>query len=107
MLEEEKTGSVQNGYRPCVIMSNPLGLKHSPTIYVVPISTSKKRLLPFHVHIEHADMIDGTILNNSIVLCEQLRIINKEQCRKMIGLLNNMKIREIEAGLLMTLGITG
>jgi len=77
-------GSEQGGLRPVIIIQNNTGNRHSPTVIVAPITIShKKPKLPIHVNIN-----SGLLKKNSIVLCEQLRTIDKKRLHNYIGRLN-------------------
>lgn len=48
----EKEGSIQNGYRPVLVVSNDKNNTYSPTINIIPITTKmNKRKLPVHVEL--------------------------------------------------------
>lgn len=70
-------GSEQGGMRPVLIIQNNLGNKHAPTTIVAPI-TSKftKKILPTHIELTGLDH-----LRDSVVLCEQIRVIDKQRLR--------------------------
>ena len=67
-------GSEQGGSRPAVVVSNDVGNNFSPVIIVAPI-TSKvdKKRLPTQVELN----TDCGLSTESIVMCEQLRTIDK------------------------------
>ena len=41
-------GSEQGGIRPVLVVQNNIGNMHSPTLVVLPITSSKKPILPVH-----------------------------------------------------------
>lgn len=65
--------SEQNGIRPVVVIQNEMGNKHSPTVLVAPISTKRDKILRTHILIKQFDKIR----HNSIVLLEQIRVLDK------------------------------
>jgi mRNA interferase MazF len=68
-------GSEQGGTRPVLIIQNNLGNKHSPTTIVAPITSKfSKKILPTHIELEGLDN-----LRSSVVLCEQIRVIDKQR----------------------------
>lgn len=72
-------GSVQNGWRPGVIIQNNVGNQHSPNIIAIPLTSRMKSMeQPTHVFIPANET--GLKLN-SIALCENPETISK----KMIG----------------------
>ena len=68
-------GSEQGGIRPVVIVQNDKGNRHSPTVIVAAITTSRKKpALPLHVPITPGE---SGLSQPSVVLCEQLRTLEK------------------------------
>ena len=68
-------GSEQGGTRPVAIIQNDMGNLHSPTVIAVPLTGSTgKPALPTHVHIPRGE---GGLWRESIVLCEQVRTLEK------------------------------
>lgn len=86
------TGSEQGGIRPCVIVQNNVGNVFSNITIVIPITSSidKKYMGPSHLS------INKSLLNNltrdGIILCEQIRAVDKSRLKKKIGKLNNEEI---------------
>lgn len=75
-------GSEQSGLRPCVIIQNNVGNKYSPTVIVATITSSTtKAKLPTHIEIDERSGLDKP----SVILCEQIRTIDKNRIRKFIG----------------------
>ena len=97
-----KTGSIQAGTRPVVIVSNSLNKKFSPTVNVLPVTSRTKNGIPVHVDIG----ITEGLPQPSTVLTEQVATINKHQLKKYIGKCNNYKIYEIEKAMLLQLGVS-
>lgn len=80
-------GSEQGGIRPVLIIQNNMGNKHSPTT-IVAMLTSKigKKELPTHI-ILHKEDADG-LPKDSVILCEQIRTIDKRRIKDKIGSVN-------------------
>ena len=75
-------GSEQSGTRPCVIISNNKGNKFGPTIIVAAITSSySKGKLPTHIEIDKTCGLD----RDSVILCEQVRTIDKSRIKKYLG----------------------
>lgn len=76
-------GSEQGGVRPVLIIQNDLGNKYSPTVIAAAItSQTNKTKLPTHIE------IDGNtegLKNNSVILTEQIRTIDKSRLKEKIG----------------------
>lgn len=64
-------GSEQGGIRPVLIVQNNIGNTYSNTTIIVPITSKNKSNLPTHINIQ---------LNEpSVVLCEQIKTIDKKR----------------------------
>jgi len=84
-------GSEQQGIRPVVIIQNEMGNKHSPTVLVAPISTKKDKILPTHILVKQFDKIR----HDSIVLLEQIRVLDKSRLKGYLGLLDNETMEQV------------
>ena len=96
-------GSEQGGVRPCLIVQNDVGNKYSPTTILAPLTTRKtKAVLPTHVNICH----EGTGLkSDSLVLLEQVRIIDKERLLSYLGHLDDTQMKNIDIALAKSIGL--
>lgn len=103
-LDENPIGSEQTGIRSVVILQNNIGNIYSPTVIIAPI-TSKvkvKAKLPTHIFVKG----DAKRLpKNSLILLEQIRVIDKERLRYYIGTLNSKEMQEVDKGIIISLGI--
>ena len=98
-------GSEQPGIRPAIIVQNEAGNAYSPTTIVCPITSQSKPPMVTHVAVTPEDC---GILKDSIILCEQICVIDKSLVRKRLGsLTNRAKLEEFEKKLLISLGIEG
>jgi mRNA interferase MazF len=96
-------GSEQAGVRPVLIVQNEKGNTHSPTTIICPLTSRNKTILDTHVLLTP---IDCGIIKDSIVLCEQIRVIDKTRLRKKVGeIVNRKKIEDINKKLLISIGI--
>ena len=97
-------GSEQGGLRPVVIIQNNMGNKHAPTTIVVPITSRlSKHKIPTHV-----DLLDGEggmRSTDCIVLCEQIRTIDKERLRGYMGVLTAPTMEKVEQAMRISLGL--
>ncbi|MCI8444034.1 MAG: type II toxin-antitoxin system PemK/MazF family toxin [Clostridia bacterium] len=83
-------GSEQGGIRPVLIIQNDLGNKYSPTVIAAAItSRTSKTKLPTHIEIESSSC---GLKNNSVVLAEQIRTIDKSRLKERIGHIDDEKI---------------
>lgn len=90
-------GSVQCGYRPVLIIQNNTGNKNSPTVEIVPITSKKedKWYIPTHIRIGQNKHLDP----KSVILCEQIQTIDKNQLGKRVGNLKRRKLLEVNVAL--------
>ena len=97
-------GCEQIGTRPAIVVQNDIGNMYSPTTIVCPITTRDKVTLPTHVKLSTAD---ASVHKNSIILCEQVRVIDKKRIKKKLGkVTNELKIKEINQKILVSFGIS-
>ena len=83
-------GSEQGGVRPVLIIQNDVGNKYSPTVIAAAITSQQnKAKLPTHIEID-SDLCG--LKNNSVVLTEQIRTIDKSRLKEKIGHINDENI---------------
>lgn len=94
-------GSEQKGIRPVVIIQNDVGNRYSPTVIVSAITSQvNKAKLPTHEEIKN-----GILRDNSTVLLEQIRTIDKCRLKEYLGYLNNEEMRRVDKALMISLGL--
>lgn len=103
-LDETYVGSEQTGVRPVVILQNNIGNEHSPTVIVAPITSkiNSKAIIPTHVYIKG---YKNRLKQNSLVLTEQIRAIDKQRLKYYIGALDAGELRVVDKALIISLGI--
>ena len=69
------SGSVQNGLRPCVIISNNKANKFSPNVIAVPLTSRNKKDMPTHYLLEPSKRNGLRVA--STVLAEQILTVSK------------------------------
>lgn len=96
-------GSEQEGYRPVVILQNDVGNAYSPTTIIAPISRKHegKAKLPTHYSLEAVAGLEAP----SIVLLEQIRVIDKKRLDCKIGRLPAHHISGIEQAMSLSVGL--
>lgn len=96
-------GAEQNGIRPAVIVQNEIGNYHSPTTIVCPLTTKNKPMTTTHVELNPEDC---GVYKTSVVLCEQIRVVDKQRLLKRIGVITNSeKTNDINHKLMVAIGI--
>lgn len=100
---KKNEGSEQNGIRPAVVVQNDKGNIFSPTTIVCPLTSREKNMDVTHVVLLPEDC---GVLRPSIVLCEQIRAIDKSRIRKRVGrVVSPCKIDAIEKKIMLAFGI--
>ena len=95
-------GSEQGGVRPVLIVQNDLGNQSSPTVIVVPLTSRPKRLRqPTHVRV---DPPEGGLSRPSVVLCEQVRTLEKRRLSVCLGEVTPGTLNRVDAALRRALG---
>lgn len=86
-LDETYVGSEQTGVRPVVIIQNDIGNEYSPTVIIAPITSkvNSKSIIPTHVFIKG---YKNRLKQNSLILTEQVRAIDKSRLKYYIGTLD-------------------
>ncbi len=98
-----QVGSEQSGIRPAVIVQNDIGNTHSPTTIVCPLTSKQKTMAATHVTLMPED---AGVIRESVVLCEQVRVIDKARIKKKLGEVVNMKkIEDINQKIMISFGI--
>lgn len=98
-------GSEQGGRRPVLIIQNNTGNKYSPTIIVAALTSHiEKAKLPTHVELSSKE---HGLEEDSIVLLEQLRTIDKSRLEFKITELDRMTMLQIDEALRVSLNLEG
>lgn len=99
----QQVGSEQSGLRPVIIVQNEQGNNHSPTTIICPITSKDKTEIATHVTITPEDC---DIIRESIILCEQVRVVDKTRLKRKLGQVNNKKIiEEVNKKLMISIGV--
>ena len=104
LVNLDKTfGSEQGGFRPVLVIQNNMGNKHSPTTIVACITSqaSVKKHLPTHYYMPDSAGLKCT----SIVMMEQIKVIDKRKIIKYIGKVSIRYMNLIDRRLMISLGI--
>lgn len=96
-------GSEQGGVRPVLIIQNNKGNKHSGTTIAVPITTKRvPNRLPVHVFTFAGS---SGLPQNSIILMEQIRVLDKSRLKDFVGTVNEFTIDEVDRALKISVGL--
>ena len=99
----EQSGFISFDFKSIIFIPNNKGNKYAPTVTVVMLSSKTDRhKLPTHVYLNNHK---GGLQKDTIVLCEQLRTINKSRLTKKVGSLDDFMMNLINRRLRISLGI--
>jgi mRNA interferase MazF len=87
------SGSVQNGLRPCVIISNNKANKFSPNVIAVPLTSRNKKDMPTHYALQPSK-VNGLKVTSTI-LAEQILTVSKNAIKRIIGVVEDQHIDNI------------
>ncbi|HIG97737.1 MAG TPA: type II toxin-antitoxin system PemK/MazF family toxin [Candidatus Aenigmarchaeota archaeon] len=96
-------GSEQGKTRPALVIQNDIGNEYSPTTIVAPI-TSKLFSQQFPTNVE-IDKTNSPLKENSTILLNQIRTIDKSRIIKNYGKLTSQKMREVDEAITNSLGL--
>ena len=97
-------GSEQAGTRPVLIFQNNVINTFTTTLLTIPLTTNLRRaLLPSCVRINKGE---GGLTKDSVLLCHQLRVLDKTRLYRKLGTVSEATIRAVENSVLFTMGIT-
>ena len=96
-------GCEQSGKRPVLILQNDVGNRFSPTTIIAPLTTSdKKKHLPVHVPV-----FSNRLFRKSMVLLEQVQVIDKKRLGKLICCLSEKQLAAVDKALAVSVAIDG
>ena len=96
-------GSEQGGIHPVVIVQNDRGNRFSPTVICAAMTSRLgKSDLPTHVWVSARD---SGLKSDSLVLCEQIRPIEKKRLKGRAGRIAGLALARVDEALLAAMGI--
>lgn len=100
---EPVKGSEQGGVRPVLVIQNNEGNKFSPTTIIAPI-TSKEFSKEFPTNVTISKQ-ESKLNNNSTVLLNQIRTIDKSRVIKKISSLDFYTMNKVDLAIKISLGL--
>ncbi|MDQ7823368.1 MAG: type II toxin-antitoxin system PemK/MazF family toxin [Candidatus Eremiobacteraeota bacterium] len=97
-------GSEQRKIRPCVVLQNDVGNLYSPVTIVACITSGDKSLYETEVEVKAPE---GGLRNNSLVLLNQIRTIDKSRIIGHCGELSPETMKLVNESLMVSLGLAG
>lgn len=96
-------GTEQSGIRPVVVLQIDRANAVSPHTIIAPFSTKiRQKLLASHVFMPQGT---GGLNRDSVLLCEQIRVIDKRRVVKVLGHLEAPYMQQIAKALQVILGV--
>jgi mRNA interferase MazF len=97
-------GSEQAGARPVLVVQNDVVNQFTTTVLAIPLTTNLRRAaLPSCVQVAAGE---GGLTADSVLLCHQLRALDKSRLRDKLGEVSEETMISIETCILFTLGIS-
>ncbi|WP_295620237.1 type II toxin-antitoxin system PemK/MazF family toxin [Chamaesiphon sp. GL140_3_metabinner_50] len=97
-------GTEQSGIRPAVIIQIDRANTASPHTIVAPLTSRiRKSLLQSHVFVPIGV---ANLTQDSVILCEQIRVIDKSRIIRVIGYLDREYIIQLNVSLCTILGLS-
>lgn len=99
----DSSGSEQSHVRPVIVIQNNVGNKHSPTTIVACLSSKieSKAHLPTHYILPEGNGLKY----RSMVLCEQIRVLDKSRLIKKISKVEKISRKHIDRKIQISLGL--
>lgn len=96
-------GCEQDGTRPVVVIQNDIANIYSPVVIIAPITSrvDSKPKLSTHVLIKS----NGRITHDSIILAEQIRVLDKSRLKSYICTLDENQMKETDRAILNAFGV--
>lgn len=90
-------GTEQSGVRPALVLQADRANVVSPHTIIAPFTTKIRRaLLPSHVFVSAES---GKLDRDSVLLCEQIRVVDRRRVIKIIGQLEHPHMAEVASAL--------
>lgn len=96
-------GTEQAGVRPALVLQIDWANAVSPHTIIAPFTTKIRRaLLPSHVFVPAGI---GGLSQDSVLLCEQIRVIDKRRILKVLGHLDESYMQQVASAVSLILGL--
>jgi mRNA interferase MazF len=96
-------GTEQAGIRPVVVLQTDRANAVSPHTIIAPFTTRiRAALLPSHVRLPAGS---GGLQSDSVLLCEQIRVVDKQRIIRILGHLDDPLLQQIAQALRAVLDI--
>ena len=100
----KRTGSVQSGIRPCLIIGNAVSCECSPVVLCLPLTSQNKKDLPTHYSLSH-DEHSFLWADINTILAEQMTCVDKSQIIRFLGLIQLKDLEKVEQIIKIAVGL--
>jgi mRNA interferase MazF len=97
-------GTEMKKSRPCVVVQNDAGNRTSQRTIVVPATGAEHVVKQFPIYVPVAAG-DGGFTKNSVILCDQIRAVDKGRLVKTLGRLSPSSMERVDAALKVSLSL--
>lgn len=101
----KQTSHIQQGLRPCIVLTSEAGCVFSPVLSVIPTTSKElKRIYPTQLHLtpNESNKLNGA----TTALCEQIVTVPKDRFQFKIGDLSKEELDELMNKLSYALGLS-
>jgi mRNA interferase MazF len=99
---EPVRGSEQGKVRPALVIQNDIGNRYSPTIIVAAVTSGEHSRFDVNVEVKAPE---AGLTNNSLVLLNQIRTIDKSRLGRYWGRLAPETLAKVDEALMISLGL--
>ena len=99
---EPVVGSEQGKARPALIIQNDIGNQYSPVLIVAAITSGERARYDVEVEVRAPE---GGLHHNSLVLLNQIRIVDKRRVGKFWGHLSARTMQRVDEAIKISLGL--
>lgn len=99
---EPVRGSEQEKVRPGLIIQNDIGNQFSPVVVVAAITSGEQAKFDINVEVKSPE---GGLTNNSIILLNQIRTVDKSRLGKYWGRVSPATMKKVDEALEISLGL--
>ena len=103
-LSGAKGSEINTKIRPALIIQNDTGNQYSPTTIIAPVTSSSpsEKFYPFEVGVTPKE---SGLPNQSKILLNQIRTVDKSRLQKKIGTLSPAKMLQVDIAVKISLGM--
>jgi|SRR5690242_4230707 mRNA interferase MazF len=91
--------------RPCVVVQNDSGNRVSPRTIIAPATGAEHVVKQFPIYVPVVAG-DGGFKKDSVILCDQIRAVDKTRLVKTLGRISPATMARVDAALKISLGLT-